>query len=153
MSDALLSESCVILPDAAGLDRLHDLLDRLRSRLAQTRAADLDRARIDSFTLAIGEVVANIARHAYRETAPDERLIAIRLSATATHVRAELEDTGLPFTGSLEESDGNRQAEPMTLPERGRGLPLIRRTVDAVSYERTIDGRNRWVLEQRLVRR
>lgn len=148
-----VSERWVIRPDAAGMDRLHDLLDTFWSRLGEVRVADADRARIDGFTLALGEVVANIARHAYRETAPERRWIAIRLSATATRVRAEMEDAGLPFEGSLDDSDGDDPADPMALLEHGRGLQLIRQAVDTVTYDRTADGRNRWVLEQRLAER
>ncbi len=145
-----VSESCVILPDAKGLDRLHDLLDRFWSRLEEHRGAQLDRTRFDQFTLAVGEVVANIAQHAYREAAPEDRGIAIRLSATPAGIRAELEDAGVPFAGSLDAPGDGEPSDPMALLERGRGLSLVRRTVDTVTYERTTVGRNRWVLEQRL---
>ena len=40
--------------------------------------------------------------------------------------------------------------DPMAMLENGRGLRLIRDTVDTVAYERTADGHNRWALEQRL---
>lgn len=152
MSEEALSASCIILPDAAGMDRLHDLLDGIWSRLAEARDANLDRSRIDGFTLALGEVVANIARHAYRETVPEDRWIAISLSATPAGVRAELEDAGLPFEGSLDAPGDADLAEPLALLEHGRGLALIRQTVDTVAYERT-EGGNRWVLEQRLAER
>jgi anti-sigma regulatory factor (Ser/Thr protein kinase) len=152
MSAAPESESCVILPDADGIDRLHALLDRLRSRLA-ANGVDPDRGALDRFALALGEVVANIARHAYRGTAPAERWIAVQLAATAGSLRAELEDRGVPFAGSLDGLDETDPADPLALREGGRGLALIRQTVDAVTYERTTDGRNRWVLELHLVRR
>lgn len=150
MRDPLLSESCVILPDAEGIDRLHALLGRFWSRRAGLPGEGLARDRIDGFTLALGEVIANIARHAYRTTAPEERWIAIRLVATADGVRAELEDGGLPFAGSLEAAGDDDPDDQLALLERGRGLALIRATVDTVWYERTADGRNRWVLELRL---
>jgi anti-sigma regulatory factor (Ser/Thr protein kinase) len=153
MSAAPVSESCTILPDADGIDRLHALLDRFGVRLAEARGTAPDREPIDRLTLALGEVVGNIARHAYRETATEQRWIAVRLAATAGSLRAELEDRGVPFAGSLDGLDETDPADPLALREGGRGLALIRQTVDAVTYERTTDGRNRWVLELHLVRR
>jgi len=82
--------------------------------------------------LCVAEAVANIIQHGCRDGARHEIGVELRLDGGALVIR--IEDDASPYDPLAASI-----AEPSTLAEagpRGRGLLLIRRTADAVRYER-----------------
>lgn len=94
--------------------------------------------------LAIDEAIANIIEHA--RLPENENTIELSLEVADETIEAEISDRGIPF------DPGPRFSEPdrNMYPRRGFGLYLIHMIADAITYERTDDGRNILTLTMRL---
>ncbi len=94
----------------------------------------LKRSRFQEFELVVEELITNIHRHAYQgQGGPVELVVEL----DGPEVVLELTDEGTPFDprsgGPATATDG----------EGGRGLTLVAGLVDALTYQRTEEGRNR----------
>ncbi len=114
--------------DLPCLQRVHDLVDQLWSRVPDVDPADRCR-----FETAVIEVAGNIVEHG----GPDVRL-RLWLIASGDRVEAQFRDTGSPVDVEVAAAH-----VPDSMAETGRGLALARAVVDNVAYERT-GSTNRW---------
>jgi anti-sigma regulatory factor (Ser/Thr protein kinase) len=118
-------------------------LRRVAARLDELAARrGLPAEPVADMHVAVDEVLVNVLRHAYDDTATHE--IRVTLVVYPGALEAEVEDDGRPF-------------DPLTVPPPDRSTPLVDREVgglgvhlvrslmSGVAYER-IDGRNRLVL-------
>ncbi len=120
--------------DLPCLQRVHDLLDELWSRVPDVDP--IDRYR---FETAVIEVAGNIVEHG----GPRVRL-RLGLTASTDRVEACFRDTGSPV-----DVQATAEHVPDPLAETGRGLALARAAVDDVVYERA-GSTNLWhVLKRR----
>lgn len=146
-----ITASASFIADAQGVDRVHRVMQQFLDQVGEHLKADLDDSWRREFTTAIGELISNIARHAYRDTDVPDAWITLELSATPVHVEAVLRDGGEPFAGDLTTPAPSGDEDPLSLlEESGRGIEIIRRTVDAIDYERMPSGHNRWTIEKLL---
>jgi serine/threonine-protein kinase RsbW len=92
--------------------------------------------------LAVQELCANVADHAYAGTV-DGRL-QIALAIVDGRAVVDLRDAGQPFDEACVRTTASGEVS-----DRGYGLALIRALVDEVTYRRQ-DGRNHWRLVKQL---
>ena len=104
--------------------------------------------------LSIVEAVTNSIKHAYHGE-PDQRLI-MTISLDEEHLQFDLYDSGDPMAADqvdrLVRGDGIVEANYSdfnSIPETGRGLEIIHRTMDRISYARE-GGQNHMMLAIRL---
>ena len=106
--------------------------------------AGLDRNEASQVELSLVEAVTNSIIHAYHGD-PDQRVVVI-LALDKEHLRFDLYDTGT--TMQVEQVDrlvrgrGINESESLDLasiPESGRGLEIIHRTMDEIVYRREGD--------------
>lgn len=122
------------------IDELHEALEQLW--LESPDIAGRDRAR---FTTAAAEVLANVVEHGItaRGDCPE---VEVRLDAAQGRLEAEFVDDGDPIPDAAWTS-----APVAETAESGRGLALVRATVDDCQYRRAGD-RNHWWLLVRAAR-
>lgn len=86
--------------------------------------------------LALAEGFTNAVRHAHRDKSSN---LAIDLEVAVFSERVEIRiwDWGIPF-----DLDQALQKMPEKEAEGGRGVPLMRRIADLLTYTRTADDRN-----------
>ncbi len=89
--------------------------------------------------LALAEGFTNAVRHAHKGQ-PIDQLVEIEVSMFAERMEIRIWDHGAPFN-LLEKLDSMPQ-EPDNDAEGGRGLKLMDRIADALSYTRSADNRN-----------
>ena len=98
--------------------------------------------KVADANLCLTEAVSNIIRHGHRDGADHEIGVEIQRAPRALVVRIEDDAPAFdPLSAPVSEPASLDEAKPA-----GRGLLLIRRTADAMSYERR-DGMNRLTLE------
>ena len=140
-----ISSTCRILLDEAGVREFHSVLDDFWQRLVIAIPERVSAEWTFSFGIALGELLANSARHAYSDSSASGRWLALNIEGTGEGVRAEIRDGGEPFQENkarhLDEDDIEDIAD---LSESGRGLDIVRITTDHFSYTRTDDGENVW---------
>jgi serine/threonine-protein kinase RsbW len=122
--------------DAAGLEEIHDLLDRLGAAHPQVPGTEMM-----LFTTAVMEVANNVVEHG-RPLGDVHWELRVQVDEGA--VEATLIDTAEEFVPDL----FAEMPDAEVLVEGGRGIPLVRTLVDDLEFGRVHD-RNRW----RLVRR
>ena len=96
------------------------------------------------FATAVGEIAANIVRHAYPPGVAGPTM-SLRLRLFPDRIEGRFTDQGIRYwkTGEL---------PPVTLedwealPESGYGLAMARAALTELSYRRLPDGQNRWEL-------
>lgn len=139
MSAADGSRSLVTVTDAESLGRVHELL----TGLWQDRPEVPDEDRIAMET-ALAELVANAVEHA-SPGLPVPMDIAVE--CWPDRLEALLRDSGVPLpAAALEVLTAAEPPEVDPLAESGRGLLLVRLTMDEVTYSRGADDRNVWRL-------
>jgi anti-sigma regulatory factor (Ser/Thr protein kinase) len=111
---------------ASRRDAVAPTVDRILEAVAP---AGLDEDRLTDLAVALAEALSNAAVHGHR--LDPKRRVAIVLLVSAGCVVVEVSDSGVGF-------DARGVSDP-TLPERqlatgGRGIFLMRRLVDEVSY-------------------
>jgi serine/threonine-protein kinase RsbW len=101
------------------------------------------------FATAVGEIAANVARHAFDD--PAAAAFEFAWSLDRRGVRATFRDAGVPFAGALPGAlpAAAGGGDAAALPEGGWGLALARAALDDLSYDRA-GGENRWVLSKTL---
>jgi serine/threonine-protein kinase RsbW len=142
----VLAEQCLeTAASVQSLDQVHVALQQFWqiSAAKQSRLSDPDWR--SQFATALGEIAANIVRHAH--PSPGEAgCLCLRLRLYPGRVEARFVDDGRPYPGSLSVS-----ALPILddLPEGGFGLALARAALDRLRYRRTGNGVNCWWLVKR----
>jgi len=111
---------------ASRRDAVAPTVDRILEAVAP---AGLDEDRLTDLAVALAEALSNAAVHGHR--LDPKRRVAIVLLVSAGCVVVEVSDSGVGFDA--------RGVHDPTLPERqlatgGRGIFLMRRLVDEVSY-------------------
>ncbi len=103
--------------------------------------AGLDRDKSNSVELALVEAVTNSIVHGYHGE-PNHR-VTVTIECDQRHIRFNLMDTGDPMQSDQVErlirGRGINDAEYpdlSTIKEGGRGLEIIHRTMDQISYKR-----------------
>jgi serine/threonine-protein kinase RsbW len=117
-----------------------DQLARMRSWLwTQLVGQALPLEDCSSVLVAVGEICNNVIKHAY--AGEPGHPIAIALSALPDRLVIDVEDEGAPY-------DPASYAPPdlETVPERGMGLFLVRRSVDEVRVDVARPRGTRWTL-------
>jgi serine/threonine-protein kinase RsbW len=116
----------------ATVQAVRDALVNLTARLASR----MPRAECEVLELALGEVLTNIARHAYDPCAPGPVTVSIWLDEGGAH--CTVTDLGRPFPVGLLSGETWRRLPERTedLPEGGFGWPLIRSLARDLRYRR-----------------
>ncbi|WP_313053679.1 ATP-binding protein [Pseudomonas lopnurensis] len=138
MPDQIAMHFAPVAPD------IDSLIDRLEDFFARH---GLSTALLQTFALAFDEIVCNIAAYSYPDNG-SEHGIDIRLWLTASEIRVEVVDDGIPFD-PLQVADPDITA---SLEEReigGLGIFLVRKLMDSVAYERR-DERNHLIFTKQL---
>jgi serine/threonine-protein kinase RsbW len=91
--------------------------------------------------LSVVEAVTNAIKHAYHGE-PVHRL-TVKISVDETHLQFDLYDTGTPMAADqvdrLVQGSGiveSSYSDVTAIPENGRGLEIIHRTMDEITYMR-----------------
>ena len=108
-----------------------------------------DAAARSAVLLIFDELLTNVIKYAHPGERPGRRLIDVRLALATGDVVIEIEDDGVPFDPTVDSARSD--AKDVPLEDRqigGWGLSLVRRTADAMSYERAGD-RNHVTLHKR----
>ncbi len=150
----VVAQETVELPASAdGLAAVHAALDRFWTTLDRVKPHGPDPEWRARFATAVGEIAANIVRHAHPAGAPPGSL-RLRLRGYATCVEAHFADRGLAYLGDLSTPPALPVApgaapDVLAVPEGGYGLALVLAAVDRMQYERTPTGENQWRLVKR----
>jgi len=97
----------------------------------------LDAAATFRLTMALEEIVANVADHAV----PADGVVAVAVAVDAGVVAVEISDAGAPFDPFTAAPAPSLDADLDDRPIGGLGVHLVRTLVDEVGYAR-VDGRN-----------
>jgi len=106
------------------------------------RRAGLSDKQINRMKLAVDEMFANIARHAYHG---HEGAVEMSASWRKKQLRFELRDYADPLSASDIRSWARPAAAGDELKPGGLGMQLMRAVMDRVEHEALADG-NRWLL-------
>jgi serine/threonine-protein kinase RsbW len=110
--------------------------------------AGLGASACDELELCVVEAVTNAILHAYRGEPGHE--VALRVTLRDDRLEVRITDQGTPMPpGRLEQPEPEEPDDPLLLAESGRGLTLMRRMMDALSYT-SDSGHNTLVLAKRL---
>jgi anti-sigma regulatory factor (Ser/Thr protein kinase) len=148
---APLIERTVAVPaDPASLTLLHAGLASFWAAVEHVRPGAVDDHWRAHFETAIGEIAANIIRHAYPPDTP-ARPLRLRLRAYPTAIEARFVDRGQPPRSSPTPESGptSTPSQVADLAEGGYGLALARAAVDELTYARAPAGGNVWRLVKR----
>ena len=142
----LMEHRATMAPTEAGLSGMHEALARFWDRgLDEAHALPGDGWRLE-FLTALGEIAANVVRHARPRAA-----VTVELRLYPRAVEATFLDDGVEFDPAVLEA--NRVppeiGDDLDLPESGYGLSMAAGLVDELAYERTPERRNRWRLLKR----
>ncbi|MBF2057222.1 MAG: ATP-binding protein [Cyanobacterium sp. T60_A2020_053] len=106
---------------------------------------DISRQHWLECQLALAEGFTNAVRHAHKNK-PKETAIEIYISVTPTSITIKIWDSGQPFNLiAFRELMGKKQDQ---LNTGGRGIEIIAKIADELSYERTSDQRNCLVMKK-----
>lgn len=107
---------------------------RLVRQIVHTFAdeAGFDSKGSQAITLAVGEAIGNVIKHAYNGSA--ERTFSLACSANGTGIEVRIEDQGAPFDPLARDS-----LPPDEIRPGGRGIYLMRAIMDEMEYERRGD--------------
>jgi anti-sigma regulatory factor (Ser/Thr protein kinase) len=107
--------------------RWHRLVRNLVQEYA--REAGFDRQDSHSITLAVGEAIGNVLKHAYQGCT--DRRLTVSCSSSEQGVEVQILDNGQPF-----DPNTAPDLEPDEVRPGGRGLFLMRTIMDEVEYGR-----------------
>lgn len=94
--------------------------------------AGLDPKNAHAVTLAVGEAIGNVIKHAYNGAA--DRRFSLACSSNGTGLEVRIEDQGDPFDPLQRET-----LPPEEIRPGGRGIYLMRTLMDELEYERRGD--------------
>lgn len=97
--------------------------------------------------LALAEGFTNAVRHAHKNLSKDT-LITIEIILTRTEITIQIWDYGLPF--DLESFTSTLKDKNDELSTGGRGIEILQKIADKLSYSRTKDNRNCLLLVKKL---
>lgn len=140
---ALVEEAIEARATPQGLNLVHDTLARFWTHVDAHGNPAPDATARGEFATAVGEIAANIIRHAYDDRA-DGRY-HLRFLLFSGRVEARFHDWG----GEFHESDRpglDPDAALLDIPEGGYGLLLARAMLDALEYDRAGGCENHWRL-------
>ncbi len=123
------------------MDAIHATLARAWQAIDRMLATPPDTLWRMYVATAVGEIAANIITHAHREAPAAAEM---ELCLLPDRLVITFRDRGTPFV----EHGTNPDSDP--LAEHGRGIPLARAALDDLTYTRTPDGENIWVLVKML---
>lgn len=96
--------------------------------------------------LALAEGFTNAVRHAHKNR-PPETLIEINITVGEEEIKIQIWDYGQPFQL---ESIQEKISQPQELATGGRGIEILQKIADNLSYDRTPDNRNRLMIRKKL---
>ena len=139
-----------LAPAGEGVAAVHALLVRLWEQAPALLGHEPDATWRGEFATAVGEIAANIVRHACPSVADRcHARLSIRVDPDA--IEALFTDLGVPFLAPLPSGPPPIPPDaPWEWPEGGLGLGLARVALDVLAYERTPGGENRWTLRKQL---
>jgi serine/threonine-protein kinase RsbW len=115
----------------------------------------LDEVSAGELELCISEAATNSIRHAYH--GEPGHIVAIELAVQPDQLRIEVSDRGTPMPAEqvhkLQDGGLSLEIQPTdrnSLAEGGRGLRIIRRLMDEVSYSR-LGNHNRMIMIKHLI--
>jgi anti-sigma regulatory factor (Ser/Thr protein kinase) len=122
-----------------GLEDLHTAFDHFFAEVEPDALSFEDRIALIT---AAGEVAANIVEHACSHL-PDAEML-VELYARSGGFEIAFTDHGTEFDTTVDHTAETEEAPPDEA-EGGRGLAVVRASVDEVAYSR-VDDTNRWRL-------
>ena len=132
----------------ASLEAIHLELDQFWTDVSSELTSSIaDRWKLE-FISALSEICANIIQHAFAGF-PQQGTIELRLSLYSDRVEAEIVDDGVLFDEQPGASDPDLGPDT-DLPESGRGLQVARALLDKLSYRRSEESKNHWLLVKML---
>jgi len=114
-------------------------LDPVLSWFNQTHSATVPQKDWLQCQLALAEGFTNAVRHAHRNLPPDTP-ISLEVSLSSDAIEIRIWDSGPPF--DLENCIQNLRQEPDYKSGGGRGIVLMHKIADRLSYTRASDDRN-----------
>lgn len=147
--EIIVSGSRIQLSIESRLDQVLFLRTAVRAIAAEL---GFDESTCLEIQLGVTEAVNNVIEHAYN-CSPDRR-VAVDLETGSDLLEVWITDDGLPFPiDSLQKCLGDDPLSPESgveeLSDRGRGLWIIRQTMDSVMFDRK-DGKNQLHLSKKL---
>src|SRR5262245_21954669 len=132
--DAIVNEhlSARVCADAVGA--AHGALERFFARIEEAAPGRVDGEWRAELATAVGEMLGNIAIHAYPPETAD-RGFDLDLRLYPDRVEARFADAGTPYAPAPP-APPSTEPDIAVLAESGRGLELIRLTVDELKYSR-----------------
>jgi anti-sigma regulatory factor (Ser/Thr protein kinase) len=140
---AIVEESINVAATPENLNAVHAALDRFWPRAEASGEPTPDETGRGEFVTAVGEIAANIIRHAYAGR-PNGRY-RLRYLFYPGRVEARFYDWGDEFH-ELDRQPAELPADPLEIAEGGYGLPMARAMLDALEYDRSGANENRWRL-------
>lgn len=143
----LIEENVVAPARTEALDSLHATLERFWNAVPGVLPNPPGHIWWLQFTTAVGEIGANIVRHAY-PPGREPGTMALRLRLYRDRIEARFTDCGeaciVPVAAPSPIAD-----DPLLLREGGFGLGIARAALDEFKYRRTRSGVNCWRLVKR----
>ncbi len=116
-------------------------LEEIRGFCKRTlKSSSIDQQVYRQLVLAVDEVAANVVEHAYPEGVKRGD-ITLDIDIQEQRITIEISDTGVPFNPLATEPVDPKKSFS-SRRRRGYGIPIIRRIVEDIHYERTDDGTN-----------
>ncbi|MCY2957075.1 MAG: ATP-binding protein [Planctomycetota bacterium] len=131
--------SQVVLKLLGPLDQLHLVWQVGETMLASVAFADDPEGTRYHVLLALQEMVTNVLRHAYDQD--ETRPIELCFETSADDFEVTLRDQGPAFDPLAHDSSAIVSGSQMPKESGGFGIPILRKCMDEVSYERR-DGWN-----------
>lgn len=146
--DVLAEDSIIGSAVAEQLGEIHIAIQRFSATAAGLLPRAPDGTWWAQFTTAIGEIGANIVRHAH-PPGSNSGGICLRLRLYTDRVEARFTDDGIPYVAPGRPTD-LPDSDALDLPEGGYGLMIARAALDRLQYRRASGGVNVWRLLKRL---
>lgn len=140
---AIVEESINVAATPENLDAVHEALARFWPRAEQSGERTPDEIGRGEFVTAVGEIAANIIRHAYAGR-PNGRY-RLRYLFYPGRIEARFYDWGDEFH-EPDRSASEFTIDPFEIAEGGYGLPMARAMLDSLEYDRSGTNENRWRL-------
>ena len=148
LMDALAEDSIIVTAVAEQLGEIHSAIQRFSATAGGLLPRAPDGTWWAQLATAIGEIGANIVRHAH-PPGSNPGAMRLQLRLYTDRVEARFTDDGLPYVAPERPTD-LPNSDALDLPEGGYGLMIARAALDRLQYRRTSGGVNVWRLLKRL---
>lgn len=146
MSIAPIAEEILVVHATADqIERIHEALGRMFGSIEQAVSSS-DHGWWMQFVTAVGEISANVVRHAY-PAGPGN--MEMRLRWYGDRVEARFLDQGVPYRPP-DHPPPRVSDDLIDLPEGGYGLTIARAALDVLEYQQLQNGDNCWLLMKKL---